>query len=64
MSEERRNDGVEPEPRGSGGGSGPGITTTTGMSPRDENTWSVLAHLSVFVNLLTGFLGPVVALII
>ena len=31
---------------------------------RRENTWSVLAHLSVFVNLLTGFLGPVVALII
>jgi uncharacterized Tic20 family protein len=34
------------------------------MSSRDENTWSVLAHLSVFVNLLTGFFGPVVALII
>ena len=64
MSEERRNYGVEPEPGGSGSGSGPGMTTTTGMSPRDENTWSVLAHLSVFVNLLTGFLGPVVALII
>jgi uncharacterized protein len=40
------------------------LTTTTGMSSRDENTWSVLAHLSVFVNLLTGFFGPVVALII
>ena len=34
------------------------------MSPGDENTWSVLAHLSVFVNLLTGFLGPVAALIV
>jgi hypothetical protein len=65
LSEERRNYGIEPEPTGSGsGGSGPGMTTTTGMSSRDENTWSVLAHLSVFVNLLTGFLGPVVALII
>ena len=64
MDEERRNYGVEPEPRGSGGGSAPGLTTTTGMSSRDENTWSVLAHLSVFVNLLTGFFGPVVALII
>ena len=62
MSEERRNYGEEPEPTGSGG-SGPGMTTTA-MSPRDERTWSVLAHLSVFVNLLTGFLGPVVALII
>jgi uncharacterized protein len=34
------------------------------MSPKDENTWSVLAHLSVFLNLLTGFLGPVGALVI
>jgi uncharacterized protein len=40
------------------------ITTTAAMSPRDENTWSALAHLSVFVNLLTGFFGPVAALII
>ena len=62
MSEEPRDYGVEPEPRESGG-SGPGMTTTA-MSPRDENTWSVLAHLSVFVNLITGSLGPVVALII
>src|SRR5688572_3510893 len=34
------------------------------MSAQDERTWSILAHLSMFVNLLTGFLGPVVALII
>lgn len=27
-----------------------------------EYTWSVLAHLSTFLNLFTGFLGPVVAL--
>ncbi len=64
MEEERRNYGVEPEPGGSGGGSGPGMTTTTGMGPRDENTWSVLAHLSVLVNLLTGFFGPVAAMAI
>ena len=66
MSEEQRNYGVEPEPEGSGtGGSGPGggLGTTT-MSPKDENTWSVLAHLSVFLNLVTGFLGPVAALVI
>ena len=31
---------------------------------RSQRTWSVLAHLSVFLYLLTGFLGPVVALII
>jgi uncharacterized Tic20 family protein len=66
VSEEQRNYGVEPEPEGSGtGGSGPGggLSTTT-MGPKDENTWSVLAHLSVFLNLLTGFLGPVAALVI
>jgi len=34
------------------------------MSARDERTWSALAHLSTFVNIFTGFLGPVVAFII
>ena len=34
------------------------------MSAQDEKTWSVLSHLSMFLNLLTGFLGPVAALII
>ena len=34
------------------------------MNPKDENTWSVLAHLSVFLNLFTGFLGSVAALVI
>ncbi len=65
MSEEHRNYGVEPEPEGSGnGGSGSGGVHRTTMGPRDENTWSVLAHLSVFLNLFTGFLGPVAALVV
>jgi len=34
------------------------------LSPSEERTWAMLAHLSVLVNLITGFLGPVVALII
>ncbi len=34
------------------------------MSPQDERTWSVLAHLSIFLNLLTGFLGPVASLLV
>jgi hypothetical protein len=34
------------------------------MSAQDERTWSVLAHLSMFLNLLTGFLGPVAALLV
>ena len=66
MSEDQRNYGVEPEPERSGAGGarpGDGLRTTT-MSPKDENTWSVLAHLSVFLNLFTGFLGSVAALVI
>lgn len=34
------------------------------MGSRDEETWSAVAHLSVFLNLFTGFLGPVAALVI
>ena len=34
------------------------------MSARDERTWSALAHLSIFLNLVTGFLGPVAALVV
>jgi len=30
----------------------------------EEHTWAMLAHLSVLVNLFTGVLGPLVALII
>ena len=31
------------------------------MSVEGERVWSVLAHLSTFLNLFTGFLGPVAA---
>jgi uncharacterized protein len=34
------------------------------IGAQEERTWSVLSHLSMFLNLLTGFLGPVAALII
>ena len=34
------------------------------LSQADERTWAMLSHLSVLVNLFTGVLGPVVALII
>jgi uncharacterized protein len=34
------------------------------ISAQEERTWSVLSHLSLFLNLFTGFLGPVAALII
>lgn len=34
------------------------------LSPSDERTWSMLAHLSILVNLVSGVLGPVAALVI
>ncbi|MDP8949329.1 MAG: DUF4870 domain-containing protein [Actinomycetota bacterium] len=34
------------------------------MSAREERTWSAVAHLSTFLNIFTGFLGPVAAFII
>lgn len=30
----------------------------------DERTWATLAHASILLNLVTGFLGPIAALII
>lgn len=66
MAEQERNYGIEPEPgdSGSGGSRTGGPSSRAAMSHSDENTWSVLAHLSIFLNLLTGFLGPVAALAI
>jgi uncharacterized protein len=34
------------------------------MSARDERTWSIIAHLSILLDLITAIGGPVVALII
>ena len=34
------------------------------MAPGDERTWGMLAHLSVLLNLVTGFAGPIAALIV
>jgi uncharacterized protein len=34
------------------------------MSPSEQRTWAMLAHLSVLVNLFTAFVGPIVALVI
>ncbi len=35
-----------------------------GMNVQDERTWSMLAHLSVLINLVTGIGGPIAALVI
>jgi len=42
----------------------PAVTMPERMSASAERTWAMLAHLSILLNLVTGFLGPVVALII
>lgn len=34
------------------------------LSPSDERTWAMVAHLSVLVNLVSGILGPVIAFVI
>lgn len=34
------------------------------MSAADERSWSALAHLSAFLNIFTGFLGPVAAFVV
>jgi len=34
------------------------------LSQADERTWAMLAHLSILLNLFTGFLGTVAALVI
>jgi uncharacterized Tic20 family protein len=34
------------------------------ISPSKEQNWAMLSHLSILLNLFTGFLGPIVAFII
>ncbi|MCZ2128360.1 MAG: DUF4870 domain-containing protein [Anaerolineales bacterium] len=34
------------------------------LSPAEERQWAMLAHLGILVNLVSGFLGPLVPLII
>ena len=46
-------------PIGTTGGVG-----TSQMSAQDERMWSMLAHLSVLVSIITGIGGPIAALVI
>jgi hypothetical protein len=39
-------------------------STNQPLSPSDERTWAMLAHLSILLNLVTGFIGIIVALLI
>jgi len=42
----------------------PTVSLPQPLSPADERTWAMLAQLSILLNLFTGFLGTVAALII
>lgn len=42
----------------------PPVYTPAPLSPSDERTWAMLAHLSVLINLISGFFGPIIALVI
>ena len=57
MQTEQQNYGVAEGPATTNG-------SATAVGTRDERTWSVLSHLSIFLNLFTGFLGPVASLLI
>ncbi len=41
-----------------------GTQASGAMSLEGERVWSALAHLSTFLNIFTGFLGPVAAFVI
>jgi len=59
MKTDARNYGIQREYGPQLEALGPGV-----MSLEYERTWSALAHLSTFLNLFTGFLGPVAAFMI
>lgn len=61
MSEESRNYGIQREYEPYRGPLPDLRPPGTGISPATERTWAMLAHLSIFLNLITGFLGPVAA---
>lgn len=42
---------------------GPAVTGGP-LSPADERTWAMVSHLGILANLFTGFLGPLVPLIV
>lgn len=42
----------------------PPVYAPAPLSPSDERTWAMLAHLSVLINLVTAFFGPITALVI
>ncbi len=65
MNTEKEFYNVTPEVAESNGvNPAPMHTAPQPLSPADERTWAMLAHLSVLLNLVTGFLGVGAALLI
>ncbi|MBN2391600.1 MAG: DUF4870 domain-containing protein [Anaerolineae bacterium] len=54
----------EPDAESTAANPTPAATALQPLSPADERTWAMLAHLSVLLNLVTGFLGVGAALLI
>lgn len=68
---EHTTEGTDPTVEAPGTASAPSTNRTpqapapaAPLSPSDERTWAMLAHLSVLLNLVTGFLGVAGALVI
>ena len=61
MSEESRNYGMQREYEPYRGPLPDLRPSGSEITSSGERTWAVLAHLSTFLNIFTGFLGPVVA---
>ncbi len=66
MEANEQNYGMAPKPGEAGPAveAGPVEAGPPGMVTREERTWAVMAHLSVFLNLFTIFLGPVAAFVV
>jgi uncharacterized Tic20 family protein len=66
MNTEKEFYNVTPEPDAESNTANPipSATASQPLSPADERTWAMLAHLSVLLNLVTGFLGVGAALLI
>lgn len=64
MSRTHENYGMQREYGGTGGGYDAAYRPPTVSATKSERIWSVLAHLTTFINTFTGFLGPVAAFVI
>ena len=64
MEAKEQNYGMAPEPGETGPAAGPVAADPLGTVTGEERTWAVVAHLSVFLNLFTIFLGPVAAFVV